>query len=306
MLPTPFDEHDEIIPEALAGQIEFAHRCGVTLVCLPAFGSEFYKLDGAERDRLIAAASTAARGRVGLVVQCNHGHARHAAALARRAEDQGAALVATALPRALPASEPSLIEHAVAVASATRLPVLLQDWNPAGPSLTAAAVGRVADRCANLAYLKLEEPAIAHTCAELRERHGDRVRVLSGWGGLYLQEQLAGGIAGVMPGLPLADVFQAVWRAHLADAHARVYRLHALLLPYIQFSLRNLEHFHHCEKTLSVRRGVLPSARVREPTVALHPAETDYLDRLIGRLLDALTAEGFARRPLDHPAPPPP
>lgn len=298
VLPTVFDAAGSIVPDALSRQIDFAVQCGVRWACLPAFGSEFYKLDAAERDQLIAAAASSARGRLGLVVQCNHGHAPHAASAAARAESQGAAMVSTALPRNLPASEASLVAHAVTVARATRLPVVVQDWNPSGPSLSAPALAEIAAQCPNFAFLKLEEPAIAQKSADLRALVGERVRILVGWGGLYLHEQLAAGVAGVMPGLPLLDVFQVLWRAHAAADHPRVYRLHALLLPYIQFSLRNLEQFHHCEKALAVRRGLLPHAFVREPTVALSPPDHAYLDHLLESLLAALATEGFPPRPL--------
>jgi len=298
VLPTAFDADGAILLDAVARQIEFVVQCKAPLACLPAFGSEFYKLDGSERDRLIEQAIAAADGRVGIVVQCNHGHAAHAAALAARAEAQGAAMISTALPRNLPAAEGSLAAHAEAVCRATGLPVIVQDWNPSGPSISAERIAEVAKRCPNLAFIKLEEPAIAEKCTALRRLTDGRVRILSGWGGLYLQEQLDGGIAGVMPGLPLLDVFQEIWRAHRADRAARVYRLHSLLLPYIGFSLRNLEWFHHCEKRLGERRGLLPNALVREPTVSLGDADRRYLELLIDRLLHALNDEGFCREPL--------
>jgi 2-keto-3-deoxy-L-arabinonate dehydratase len=299
VLPTVFDADGAVLFDAVARQMEFVVQCRARLACLPAFGSEFYKLDGAERDRLIETAIAAADGRVGIVVQCNHGHAAHAAALASRAEAQGAAMIATALPRNLPAAEESLAAHAEAVCRATSLPVIVQDWNPAGSSIPAESIARVADRCSNLTFIKLEEPAIAGKCAALKTLTNERVRVLSGWGGLYLQEQLAGGIAGVMPGLPLLDVFQEIWRAHVAGEAALVYHLHSLLLPYIGFSLRNLEWFHHCEKRLAERRGLLPNAVVREPTVSLGEADRRYLELLIERLLNALVDEGFCREPLN-------
>lgn len=73
--------------------------------------------------------------------------------------------------------------------------------------------------------------------------------------------------------------------------------LAALISPYIQFSLRNLEHFLHCEKTLALRRGLVPSAVVRDPTVALSPAELSGLDFIIAEMMLQLKSEGFDPSP---------
>jgi 2-keto-3-deoxy-L-arabinonate dehydratase len=296
VLPAVFNASGGLVLEAMARQIDFCELCGVEWVCVPAFGSEFYKLDPKERSALIAEVLKHANGRVKVAVQCNHVHAPTAAALARQAEADGASMISTAIPRGMPASEDSLVRYAVTVADGTTLPVILQDWNPAGPSLTAAALAKIATRCPNLAFIKLEEPSVAERARNLRE--SANVRILTGWGGMYLLEQLPAGIAGVMPGLPLLDVFSAIWKSWQSGDKSRVFRLQALVFPYIQFSLRNLEQFLHCEKILAVRRGLLPSAVVRDPTVELSPCELSSLDFIITEMLAQLVSEGFQPAPL--------
>ena len=296
VLPAVFDSAGGLVLEAMARQIDFCELCGVEWVCVPAFGSEFYKLDPKERSALIAEVLRLAKGRVKVAVQCNHVHAPTAAALARQAEADGASMISTAIPRGMPASEESLARYAVTVANGTSLPVILQDWNPSGPSLTSGALSKIATQCPNLAFIKLEEPSVAERVRVLRETAG--VRILTGWGGMYLLEQLPAGIAGVMPGLPLLDVFSAIWKSWQAGDKARVFRLQALVFPYIQFSLRNLEQFLHCEKILAVRRGLLPSAIVRDPTVALSPSELSSLDFIITEMMAQLVSEGFQPAPL--------
>jgi dihydrodipicolinate synthase/N-acetylneuraminate lyase len=298
VLPAVFDSSGGLVLPAMARQIDFCELCGVEWVCVPAFGSEFYKLDPKERSALIAEVLRLAEGRVKVAVQCNHVHAPTAAALAKQAEADGASMISTAIPRGMPASEESVARYAVTVAGGTTRPVILQDWNPAGPSLSAEALCKIAAQCTNLAFIKLEEPSVAQRACILRDAAG--VRILTGWGGMYLLEQLPAGIAGVMPGLPLLDVFAAIWKSWQAGDQARVFRLQALVFPYIQFSLRNLEQFLHCEKILAVRRGLLPSAVVRDPTVALFPSEVSSLDFIITEMMAQLADEGFAAAPLGH------
>jgi 4-hydroxy-tetrahydrodipicolinate synthase len=296
VLPAVFDQSGALVLKAMERQIRFSELCGVEWVCVPAFGTEFYKLDPKERSALIHEVLQIAKGRLKVVVQCNHVHAPTAAALAKQAEADGALMISTAIPRGMPASEESLIRYAVTVAEGTSLPLILQDWNPAGASLTSDALLKIADRCPNLAFIKLEEPSVAERVRILKETAG--VRVLAGWGGMYLLEQLPAGIAGVMPGLPLLDVFSAIWKSWQAGDKSCVFRLQSLISPYIQFSLRNLEQFLHCEKILSVRRGLLPSAVVRDPTVELTPPEISSLDFIITEMMAQLACEGFQQTPL--------
>lgn len=56
VLPTPFTPQDEVEYPDLQTLVDFAAKCGVKTVVTPAFGSEFYKLDGSERQRVIETA----------------------------------------------------------------------------------------------------------------------------------------------------------------------------------------------------------------------------------------------------------
>ena len=49
IVPIPFDDREEIDAAGLRRLIEFAVSCGVRAVCLPAYGSELYKLTDQER-----------------------------------------------------------------------------------------------------------------------------------------------------------------------------------------------------------------------------------------------------------------
>ena len=53
VIPTPFDDREEVDFEALARLVGFAADAGVTAACLPAYGSEFYKLSEEERTAVV-------------------------------------------------------------------------------------------------------------------------------------------------------------------------------------------------------------------------------------------------------------
>ena len=52
VIPTPFCQDESIDYKALAACVHFAVECGVSAVCLPAYGSEFYKLTESERGKV--------------------------------------------------------------------------------------------------------------------------------------------------------------------------------------------------------------------------------------------------------------
>lgn len=292
VLPTPFTLQDEVDYPALQTLVDFAAKCWVQTVVTPAFGSEFYKLDGGERQRVIeTAVAQAAKNKLRVVVQCNHTTPRLAAKLASEARGLGAAAVATALPRAFAASEGQLFDYARRVCDATDLPVIVQDWNPGGTSADAGFFVRLHRACANFRMAKLEEPNIGETIRTIAGETGGQVGVLSGWGGNFAIQQHGAGLAGLMPGLALADVFVRIWTQLQGGKRNAALRLFSDLAPYLQFSLQTFEQFHHAEKCLLVRRGVLKNSIVRPVTVELDNDAKAYLDLLTKRLLTTIKAQ---------------
>ena len=127
VIPTSFKSDDSVDLEAMQRMIEFARHSGITAVCLPAFGSEFYKLDASERTALLARAVELSGDQLCIIAQCNHVHGPIAARLAKEAEAMGCNAISTALPRAFPVAEQELVDYAVTVCKATKLPVIVQD-----------------------------------------------------------------------------------------------------------------------------------------------------------------------------------
>jgi dihydrodipicolinate synthase/N-acetylneuraminate lyase len=91
-----------------------------------------------------------------------------------------------------------------------------------------------------------------------------------------------------MPGLALADVFVRIWAQLQAGNRDAALKLFSELTPYLQFSLQTFEQFHHAEKGLLVRRGVIKNAIVRPVTVELDSDAKVYLDLLTKRLLSTI------------------
>jgi dihydrodipicolinate synthase/N-acetylneuraminate lyase len=268
VIPTPFRADESIDHEGLASCIDFAVRCGVGAVCLPAYAGEFYKLMEAERTEVIETAIRAAAGRVAVLAQSNHPSARGAAELARSNAGLGADMISFAIPRqfAIPAAD--MLDYCRTICRAVSLPVLIQDFNPGGPTVGADFARALHEECPNFRYLKLEEPLMAGKVRAIREVIGDRVGVLEGWGGMYMLELIPAGICGLMPGLGPADLLQRVWRLGTDGQLKLALDLFEHVLPQLVFSLQSMELFLWLEKRLLAARGVLPdtSTNVRRPT----------------------------------------
>jgi len=290
IIPTPFDRHDEIDEEALRHMVEFAAAKGLAAICLPAYGSEFYKLSEQERVRVVQVAVDQAAGRTLVVAQCNHGSSRVALSLAKANVENGADLISVALPRQFALAEDDLLRYVTPILNGVSVPSLVQDFNPGGPTIGVNFATRLRSECPNLRYLKLEEPLLAAKVVAMREATADEIGILEGWGGLYMMELIPAGICGVMPGLAIADALNLVFNMRRANQSAGAFQLYEKLLPQIVFALQNLELFLYCEKRLLEARGLLSNAHCRSAGFTPDAHTVRYVDELNDRILQAIKA----------------
>ena len=292
IVPTPFGPDESIDVESLGSVVDWIAGRGLAGMCLPAYGSEFYKLAEAERDQVVAVAVEVNDGRVPVVAQANHPSARVAADLARRYTGMGADVISFAIPRQFGSSQADIIEYCAAVAAATPLPILIQDFNPGGPTMGPVLVTEILERCDNFRFVKLEDPMMVDRLIAIRSATAGRIGILEGWGGLYMLEGIAAGIDGIMPGAAIADLLEAVFEAAASQQRERAHDLFGSLLPYIGFGLQDFELFLQIEKRTLARRGLIASPTVRALSHTPSPAVLDHIDFLIDQV-ERLAAEAF-------------
>jgi 2-keto-3-deoxy-L-arabinonate dehydratase len=292
IVPTPFDEREEVDCEGVANCVRFAARCGLSAICLPAYASEFYKLSEPERERVVATAIAAADGRIAVVAQSNHPSAKLAAELARRHQEMGADLVSFAVPRMFGLKEADVLAYCAFICSAVEIPVLIQDFNPGGATVGPQFARELHRRCPNFQYLKLEEPLMAPKVRAVRDATDDCVGVLEGWGGMFLPELVPAGICGLMPSLGAADLLQRVWILCREGKRDEAMEIFQVVLPQLVYALQNLEFLHHMEKDLLAARGIIAATRttVRGATWTPDPAALEH-----GRWLNQRIVK-FAKR----------
>ena len=291
IIPIPFDDQEDIDEEGLRRLVEFAVEKKFSAICLPAYGSEFYKLTEDERVRVVKIAAQQAAGRVTVIGQCNHGSACVALELARTNVKNGASMISVAIPRQFALSDDDLLRYLVPILNGVDVPSLVQDFSPAGGTIGAEFAGRLLEKCPKFGYLKMEEPLLAPKLAAILQQTGGKVGVLEGTGGLFLLELIPHGLCGIMPGVAVADALDVVFKLRAANKNDEAFDLYGKLLPRVLFSFQSFQHFElylYCEKRLLQARGLITSANCRNPGFTPDPFTVRYVDELNERTLDVL------------------
>lgn len=289
VLPTPFRPDESVDLPSLKRIVQFCVEQGFSAICLPAYASEFYKLDLEERYQLVATAVQAAKGEIQVIAQSNHYSGAHAAKIAVQNEKLGADVISVAVPRLFEIGDIDVFRFLSGILGSTSLPVLVQDFNPGGPTINARTAKRLSEEHSNFRYLKLEQPLMAPKVVEILESTNGKVQVLEGWGGMYLLEGIEAGICGAMPGLGVADILQQSFDLAVHGDRAAAMDRFEQVLPYLVFSLQNMELLLQMEKKLLVRRSLIRHDTVRQATSTPDEHTAAYVEFLIGRMMHVLT-----------------
>ncbi|QMW06026.1 dihydrodipicolinate synthase family protein [Spirosoma foliorum] len=299
IIPTPFTENEEIDEDALRSLIDFAIDGGIKAVCLPAYASEFYKLTDDEKLQVVRVAVERAAGRLKIVAQSNHPSLKVAIRLAQANVKAGADVISLAVPRIFSLPETSLkVYLSEFLQSIPNTPVLIQDFNPGGSSISVEFIKELMDENPNFKYLKLEEPLCAPKFESIIQATNDKIGLFEGWGGLYMLELVPIGIRGVMPGLAVADILQKIFTLRSSGEDAKAFELFERVMPQIFFSLQNMELFHYAEKELLIARGVLSNSIARKAAYIPDSSSISYIRELNQRILDIVNDEKYAIRPV--------
>ncbi|MBS1751940.1 MAG: dihydrodipicolinate synthase family protein [Bacteroidetes bacterium] len=286
IIPTPFTENEEIDEAALRRLVDFACTCGIEAACLPAYASEFYKLTDDEKLQVVKIAVDQAKERIKIVAQSNHPALKSAIRLAQANVANGADVISLAVPRIFSLPEDSLMEYLSGfLAAIPDTPVLIQDFNPGGSSISATFIKKLNEAHPNFKYLKLEEPLCAPKFENIIHVTEGKVGLFEGWGGLYMLELVPIGIAGVMPGLAVADILQKVFLLRRNGETDKAFSLFEKVMPQIFFSLQNMELFHYAEKELLKARGVLTNSIARKAAYIPDASSVRYIRELNERVV---------------------
>lgn len=285
-MATPFHEDGGIDEPSLRKEIDFSIEHGAAAICGPGFGAEFYKLSDPERYRFAEVLVEQARRRVPVIISTGSGSVYNTIEFSRFAERLGADCLMVVPPQrvALPGAE--VINFFTQLCEIVQIPVMLQDADFTGAGLPSNVFVDLANKHSNFLFAKLEVTLPGQKCAEIIRRSDGRLQVIYGLGGVAMLDGLAHGASAMMPGTAAIDVYVRIYELFRAGKKAEAKALFYRLLPYLTFALQHLEIAIWIEKRLLVKRGVIPDARMRRPTLFL---DEEY-EKQIEELTDEVSA----------------
>lgn len=266
MIPTPFDENEDLNVESIPGMVELSVEDGCKgVVCLGVTG-EANRLNDAERKIVIESTVKAANGRLTVTVGTSGTGTRLAVERSREAQDLGATAIMVA-PAPMP--KPNLqkvYQYYEAVASETNIPLVLQDFpKVTGVHMPAEFIMKLVNEFENVNYLKLEDPPTPQKVTALRNLPGgEKLGVFGGLGGLFLYEELIRGGCGAMSGFAYQNIFVDMYNLIQEGEKEKAAQLFNKYLSIIRYQFTE-GLLISLRKEIMKHRGLMTCTKMRHP-----------------------------------------
>jgi dihydrodipicolinate synthase/N-acetylneuraminate lyase len=282
ILITPFDEAGQVDEESLRRLVDFNVAAGVHGLGV-ALGSEIFKLNEAEREHVTRIVVAQVAGRIPVVINTGAPGADLAVFYSRTAEQNGADALMITPPAFMPAGPAEVLEYYRAISDAVNIPIFLQD-TPSAP-VSASLARQIAEECRWVRYIKVESLPVTDKVATMVGQAGEQLVVFGGAGGGYFIEELRRGSQGTMPFCSQPEAFVAVWNLMQSDDEesAREVFDH-VIAPVNRIAAQGAGIFYHVHKELLRQRGVIHTAKVRNPA----PPVDELTQREIQQVIDDL------------------
>jgi len=287
---TPFDSEGRLIDEdSLRRVVRFELDGRADGIGVGGFASEAYKLTDEERFRCVEIVADEVAGRAPIIIGIAPGSTEVAIRQAQTYSHFHPAALMTLPPCTMKLDEQMLVEHYVALGNESSVPIMVQQSPQiqayVGCQLSVESLAEIASRAPNVRYFKIEGPGSASRIGALRPQVSENVALFGGVGGIALQDELAAGAAGLLPGVGFNEYFVSVWHAWEAGDRARADLILREAQPLVEaVSGRGHEFSLHVRKYLLQRAGIIKHVVVRRPTVEVN--EDDL--QAIGALVDSL------------------
>ncbi|KHJ53016.1 dihydrodipicolinate synthase family protein [Aureimonas sp. OT7] len=277
--PTPFLQDGALDLEGQRRVMDCMIDQGVDGICILANYSEQFLLSDEERETLTRLCLEHVAGRVPVMVTCSHFSTDIAAARARSAAEQGAAILMMMPPyhgAALRADEKHIFEHFQRVSEAAGIPVMVQDAPLSGVTLSVPFLVRMARELELVRYFKIETPQAAAKLRALIEAGGEVIEgPFDGEEAITMMADLDAGATGTMSSALLPDLLRPVFDHHRAGNRAEAAKAYAHVLPLVNYE--NRQCGLRAAKTVMQAGGVIGCDRVRHPMEQIHPATREGL-----------------------------
>lgn len=234
---TPFSPDDTVDMPLFDRNLDALMAAGVDGLILAGSLGEASTLTTAEKEVLVGRTRERTAGRVPVILNIAEASTREAVAQARLGEDWGADGLMLLPPMRYRSDDRETVRHFQAVADATRLPIMIYN-NPVdyGIRITVDMFGELV-RHDNITAVK-ESTRDVTNVTRLRNRFGDRLRILCGVDTLALEELLLGAdgwVAGLVDAFPRETV--AIYRLARAGRIAEAVAIYRWFMPLLELDI---------------------------------------------------------------------
>lgn len=275
---TPFMPDGALDLASLDRLVDFYEGAGVDGLTVLGILGEAPKLTGEEAQAVVA--RVLARAKVPVVVGVSSPGLAAMRDLALRSMDAGAAGVMVAPPHTARTDDQIAGYYAQVAQALGPTPICVQDHPQAtGVQMSLAVLRRIFAENPTAVMLKAEDWPGLEKISALR---GERISILCGNGGLFLDMELARGADGAMTGYAFPDMLVDLVRLSRTDRVAAqdLFDAHLALMRYEQQPGVGLA----VRKHLLVRRGAMAHDTQRTPASTMTAAAKAEVDWLLQRL----------------------
>jgi 4-hydroxy-tetrahydrodipicolinate synthase len=281
ILPTTIDTAGRIDEASQRRLVQYCLQNGAAAIGHFGIASEVLKVSDTERRQVSQVIIAEVAGRVPVFFGVTGASNRIAVYNAKLAEQQGANMLMLAPPFNQSPSRQDLYAYYRDVATAVKLPIIIQDGGDPG-LMPVELMLRLHAELENAQYIKSEALEFLRKSAELIRDSGGQVPIIGGFGGKHMIHLLRMGVTAFMTGTECLDLHYAVVATYLAGDVDKAVRLHdEKMLPYLAFYL---EYPHQLLKQMLHRRGVIDCPLELPPgSRPMSPADQQAFDWVFHR-----------------------
>jgi 4-hydroxy-tetrahydrodipicolinate synthase len=294
---TPFADDGRLDLDSTDRLIEFYVAEGVHGITALGVMGEAPKLTDAEQTAFTKRVLARVEARIPVIVGVSNAGIGNLVSLSQAVMDAGAAGVMIAGIPGLKTDE-QIFSYVAKVMEklGPDVPVCLQDYPPTTTVyFSVPVINRLIGEFPQIKMFKHEDCPGHRKLTRLRrapEEEGvRRVSILTGNGGLYAPQELLRGADGIMTGFAFPGMLVQVYEAFAAGAPDAAEDLYDLYLPLVRHEQQFGFGLALRKETLR-RRGVLASAKARDPGPSMDANDLTELDRLLNRLKRKLSSAG--------------
>ncbi len=294
VLPTPFDEHNSVDPDAMRRLVKFALEAGVGGVVFPGFASEVEVLTPEERAQLLTIVAKEAGDSVPVIAGASAESAEEVINHGTKAMQLGIRYLMVQPPKHLGSTAAPIIEFLqTCIQALPDIRIIFQNAPaPRGSDLSPDTLLAIVRAVPQVSYVKEETlpagPAISHILAN---KPDTLTGVIGGGGARYILDEYQRGACAAMPAIEIAEEHVAMDMAWRDGDVAKARDLYIRTLPLL--TLQAVYRMQLTKHTM-VRRGILNNTTVRAPTAEMDAQAISDIDANLTELgiIEASASQG--------------